>query len=83
MTPRQYNEYQRQADVIEQAKKWKEEQEKKQIMKFTQQELFMQKSERYFNEYKLVFAFFNITPFLLKMEFQLFSKFKTRHSDSV
>jgi hypothetical protein len=29
MTPAQYNEYQRQADVIEQAKKWKEEQEKK------------------------------------------------------
>jgi hypothetical protein len=26
MTPAQYNEYQRQADVIEQAKKWKEEQ---------------------------------------------------------
>jgi hypothetical protein len=29
MTPAQYNEYQRQADVIEQEKKWKEEQEKK------------------------------------------------------
>jgi len=29
MTPAQYNEYQRQADVIEQAKKWKKEQEKK------------------------------------------------------
>jgi hypothetical protein len=31
MTPAQYNEYQRQADVIEQAKKWKEEQERKQM----------------------------------------------------
>jgi len=29
MTPAQYNEYQRQADVIEQAKKWKEEQDAK------------------------------------------------------
>jgi hypothetical protein len=31
MTPAQYNEYQRQADVIEQAKKHKEEQESKQM----------------------------------------------------
>jgi hypothetical protein len=31
MTPAQYNEYQRQADVIEEAKKWKEEQENKQL----------------------------------------------------
>jgi len=31
MTPAQYNEYQRQADIIEQAKKWKEEQENKQM----------------------------------------------------
>jgi hypothetical protein len=31
MTPAQYNEYQRQAEVIEQAKKWKEEQERKQM----------------------------------------------------
>jgi hypothetical protein len=28
MTPAQWNEYQRQADVIEEAKKWKEEQDK-------------------------------------------------------
>lgn len=28
MTPRQYNEYQRQADVIDEAKKWKEKQDK-------------------------------------------------------
>jgi membrane protein involved in colicin uptake len=31
MTPAQYNEYQRQADVIEQAKKWEEEQKNKQM----------------------------------------------------
>ena len=31
MTPAQYNEYQRQADVIEQAKKWKQENQFKQM----------------------------------------------------
>jgi hypothetical protein len=31
MTPAQYNEYQRQADVIEQAKKWEEENQLKQM----------------------------------------------------
>jgi len=31
MTPAQYNEYQRQADVIEQAKKWKEENQLKEM----------------------------------------------------
>ena len=31
MTPAQYNEYQRQADVIEEAKKWKQENQIKQM----------------------------------------------------
>jgi len=40
MTPAQYNEYQRQADVIEQAKKWKEEQELLQQQILQQENLY-------------------------------------------
>ena len=39
MTAAQYNEYQRQADVIEETKKWKEEEMKKQQIEISDEEI--------------------------------------------
>lgn len=56
MTPAQYNEYQRQADVIEQAKKWKEEQQNKQITSIEWLKNWMSKNQ-YFIGNDLLVAF--------------------------
>lgn len=56
MTPAQYNEYQRQANVIDEAKKWKKEEMGKQQTEISDEEIdkaadYMDETSKYFFKY--------------------------------